>query len=74
MYYLIIIFKKADFKCKSDIVKFGEQSVGRRWKTAFLGEDLEDRPTPEAKACRRLEGIESELLLFLYYFFICSDD
>jgi len=32
VYYLIIIFKKADFKCKSDIVKFSEQSVGRRWK------------------------------------------
>jgi hypothetical protein len=50
VYYLIIAFKKADFKCKSDIVKFSEQSVGRRWKTAFLGEDLEDRLTPEAKS------------------------
>jgi hypothetical protein len=36
LYYLIIIFKKAGFKCKSDIVKFSEQSVGRRWKTSFL--------------------------------------
>ena len=42
LYYLIRIFKKVDFKCKNNIVKFSEQSVGRRWKTAFLCEDLED--------------------------------
>ena len=40
-----------------EIVKFSEQSVGRRWKTTFLGEDLEDRLTPETKACLKLEGM-----------------
>jgi len=58
VYYLIIIFKKAYFKCKKLILPNSATKTLEKMEMAFLNKDLEDRLTPETKTCLRLEPIE----------------